>query len=93
MILLVLFIQEISSEVESFLATIRECEATGHYQSPSLSIFGRTVQEKSNSVAKVLKDKKRIVKGSTDFHKNYDKVYIVMNIIHTIIILTVCVCV
>ena len=60
--------------MESFLATIRECEATGHYQSPSLSIFGRTVQEKSNSVAKALKDKKRIVKGSTDFHKNYDKV-------------------
>ena len=63
-----------SAEVQVFMESVKECEAAGHYQSSSLSVFARTVQEKCNNITRTLKDKKRVVRGAMDFHNNYDKV-------------------
>lgn len=65
-----------TEEVDGINKTVKESVANGHYQSSLLTVFTRTLNEKISSIAKIFKEKKRIVKGACDFHNNYNKVFI-----------------
>ena len=69
------FIQQVTcSEVEEFTKSVKVCEEAKQYQSTTLSILSRSLNEKTIHIKRSLTDTQRVTRAAIEFHNNYDKV-------------------
>ena len=69
------FIQQVTcNEVEEFTKSVKVCEEAKQYQSTTLSILSRSLNEKTIHIKRSLTDTQRVTRAAIEFHNNYDKV-------------------
>lgn len=61
------------SEVEEFTKSVKVCEEAKQYQSTTLSILSRSLNEKTIHIKRSLTDTQRVTRAAIEFHNNYDK--------------------
>lgn len=60
--------------MESFCQEVEDCLQRQHYESSSLAVLARNLQEKFGAVGRITSEKLHIIRSSVEFHCNINNV-------------------
>ena len=64
----------ICSDIDQYCSEVEDCITRRHYQSKTLGVLARSLQEKKGGSIRSASDKLKIVSASAEFHQNVKNV-------------------